>query len=309
VAARATFDLAPSGRLSLADEQPPPVLEPAYRGEAGKSSLRLDSDLLAWKLGTDVVVDAHAYAPGGKPARAVEVSLRADTLEKTLVVFGPRSYRRGPTGLTTTAPEPFSKHPIIYEWAFGGSDMTPADPARRVMDARNPVGKGVAADERALFDQDAHRVEYPGKDPAHAGPAGFGPLASFWSPRLERAGTYDAEWERSRRPLLPVDYDDRFGLSSPDDQRPPRPLRGGERIQVTNMAAEGVVTFDLPKIYLAFSTHVAGRVEEHRATLTTVFLALEERQVSLVWQSALQVSARDVEHLKHTSIDEKRYIG
>ena len=59
VAVKATFDVALDGRLKLADEQPPPLLEPEYRGEPGSSSLRLDSDLLAVKPGTTVAVFAE----------------------------------------------------------------------------------------------------------------------------------------------------------------------------------------------------------------------------------------------------------
>jgi len=76
VAVKATFDIAPSGRLTLADEQPPPVLAPEYLGEPGRSSLRHDSELLAVKPNTDILVHAHAHAPGGKPAPTVPVALR-----------------------------------------------------------------------------------------------------------------------------------------------------------------------------------------------------------------------------------------
>lgn len=52
VAVKATFQVAPDGRLSLGDEQPPPLLAPIHRGDPGLSSLRADSDLLALKPGT-----------------------------------------------------------------------------------------------------------------------------------------------------------------------------------------------------------------------------------------------------------------
>ena len=46
VAVKATFDVGPGGQLKLADEQPPPLLEPEYRGEPGSSSLRLRPEVI-----------------------------------------------------------------------------------------------------------------------------------------------------------------------------------------------------------------------------------------------------------------------
>ncbi|HYO73706.1 MAG TPA: DUF2169 domain-containing protein [Archangium sp.] len=308
VAVKATFDIKENGALKLSDEQPPPLLEPEYRGAPITTSLRLDSDLLAVKPGTDVILDACAHAPGGRATGIVPVSLKVGSVQKTLLVHGVRVYYRGALGLTTSEPRPFVTSPILYEWAFGGNDTSHPDPRKHRVDLRNPIGKGIAADANHLEYQPAHAIEYPGVNPAKVGPAGFGPIASFWSPRLERAGTYDSRWEALKKPLLPDDYDERYALSSPDDQRPVAPLRGGETVSLVNMTSEGMLRFNLPRIYLVFRTHFGRRAEEHRATLTTVFVASEQRKLSLVWQSALQVAPRDVDYLDRTIIREKAYL-
>lgn len=309
VAVKATFDIAPDGRLKLADEQPPPVLEPEYRGEPGKSSLRFDTDLLAVKPGTDIIVDAHAHSPGGRPAEMVPVSLRLGSIEKTIVVYGARAYYRGDIGIAVTRPRPFTTASICYESAFGGTDTSNPDPDRHGIDRRNPIGRGFAVDAARLVHQPAHAIEYPRGDPAKAGPAGFGPIASFWSPRLELAGTYDERWEATKKPLLPDDYDERFAMCSPADQRPDKPIRGGERVELVNMTPEGTLRFDLPKIYLTFTTRFGTRAEEHRATLTTIAVLPEEMKLALVWQSTLKVPAHQTEYLDQTLIGEKRYLA
>ena len=118
VAVKATYAAGASGALALVEEQTPPDLAPVHFGEPGKSSLRPDSDLLAVKPGTDVLVLADAHAPGGQAAASVPVALRAGTLEKHLVVHGERAYYEGPLGLTTTAPRPFhSMASIRTRWA------------------------------------------------------------------------------------------------------------------------------------------------------------------------------------------------
>ena len=59
VAIRATYYVDPGGRLTLFDEQVPPVLAPEHFGEPGRSRLRHDSDLLEVKPSTDILVHAQ----------------------------------------------------------------------------------------------------------------------------------------------------------------------------------------------------------------------------------------------------------
>jgi hypothetical protein len=304
VAVKATFDIAYDGRLRLADDQPNPTLAPEYHGKPGSSSVRLDSDLLAIKPCTDVLLDAHAHALGGRPASSVAVQLRIADVAKQLVVHGARVYYKAATGgLTTSAPQPFHTRPIRYEQAFGGMD-----PAQSGFDPRNPLGVGFSSDTSRLVHQPAPSVEYPSGDPARLGPAGFGPIDAAWSPRRERAGTYDANWQRTRRPLLPEDYDDLYASSAPADQRPSAFLRGGEAVELTHLTPDGKLRFELPKVYLTFSTHFGLRREEHRSRMTAVLIQAETRKLSLVWQSALAVEPEDDEYLDQTVIREKPYL-
>lgn len=306
VSAKATFDIDAKGDIALAPKQLPPLLQPEYRGEESASSLRLDSDLLMRKTGTDVIVDAHAYAPRGKPSPTVLVTLRVGDLEKSLIVHGLRVYYRGALGIRTSSPLPFNKHPIHYEWAYGGSDFSLADPEKHRIDMRNPVGKGVASDERTLIDQPAHAIEYPSGKPSDVGPAGFGPIAAFWSPRLEFAGTYDARWNRTKKPLLPDDYNERFAFSAPLDQRLESPLRGGESVDLRNMTRSGILRFKLPRIHLRCSTSFGDRSVEHPAIISSLIIEPDEMRALIVWQSSLKVPARDVERLDATTIEERR---
>jgi hypothetical protein len=308
VAVRATFGIESSGKFTLLDEQPPPDVEPQYRGEPGKTSLRVDSDLLAPKPTTDVILDACAHAPGHVPTSMVPVSLRLGEIEKTLLVFGLRTYYRGAFGLAASAPQDFVTHPIHYESAFGGFDTTPTDPLKHRLDVRNPVGRGISLTTKGLENQLVHAIEYPNGDPAEVGPAGFGPIDRSWSPRIELAGTYDKQWARSKSPLLPDDYQDSFALSAPLDQRSRQHLRGGEPLLISNMTPNGTLRFDLPKLYFAFTTRFGQREEEHRSNLTTVLVETEKMRLSMIWQAVLSVPARQVEQLDETVITEKQYL-
>jgi hypothetical protein len=239
----------------------------------------------------------------------VAVSIRVADVEKTIVVYGPRVYCKSAFESPSTGPSAdFAVRPIRYEDAYGGTDLEPPDHRRKRMDARNPVGKGVASDPSQLANQPAHTIEYPSGEAASRGPAGFGPLASFWSPRRERGGTYDEKWERLKRPLLPDDYDEKFHLCAPDDQRPSRPLHGDEPVQLVNLTPEGSLRFQLPKTFLTFSTFFGSRREEHRSRLGTILIEPDARKLKLVWHTSLSVRGEDVDYLDRTVIAEKGYV-
>ncbi|MBU8895146.1 DUF2169 domain-containing protein [Corallococcus sp. M34] len=305
VAVKATFDVLPTGKLKLADEQMLPVLVPEYYGEPGASSLRYDSDLLAAKPGTDVLVNAHAHAPGGKPAAAVPVALRVGGLDKRLLVHGERFYRRGVFGLNLSPPRPFSSRQIRYEWAFGGQDFSDPDSRKHRMDERNPIGRGLAVKSASLVDQPAHCLEYLQGDAAVMGPAGFGAIDRSWVPRRNLAGTYDERWARTKRPLLPEDYDPAFARSAPMDQCLHRYLVGGELIELVHMTPEGVLRLRLPTIVLSFRSRFGARRREHAGQMVTVIVEPEEHRLLVVWQTALRVAAQEVDYLDETEIVER----
>jgi hypothetical protein len=309
VAVRATFAIAPNGELSLADEQPPPVLVPEYHGEPGASSLRYDSDLLRAKPCTDVIMDACAHAPRGKKVRRVEVSMRVGAIDKTIVVSGDRLYhKRVLRGIRPGKPAAFDARPIRYEWSYGGTDTADRDPRKHRLDERNPIGSGFAVKPAHLIDKPVPAIEYPKGDIAERGPAGFGPIDAAWSPRRELAGTYDAAWEKNKKPLLADDYDDLYASCAPRDQRVLRYLRGGEPVELVNLTSDGMLRFVLPRVYLTFSTRFGSQREEHRGKLASVLLQPERMRLSLVWQAVLVVAAKRAEYLDHTTIREKPYL-
>jgi hypothetical protein len=308
VAVRATFDLAAHRAVSLADEQPAPLLTPEYWGGPGVSSLRYESDVTLQKPSTDVLVNGAAHAPAGRPAKEVAARLRVGKVDKTIVARGRSFFFKSFVGVAETEPEPFEKMPLRYESAYGGTDTLAEDPREHRMDARNPVGVGFAARAEHLENRPAPTVVYAGVDPAKAGPAGFGALASYWSPRRELGGTYDQRWHDEQAPLLPKDWQPASLQCAPLDQRLDGHLRGGELVELTHLTPEGTLRFALPRIYLAFATHFGSRVEEHRSRLVTVVVEPDEARLVLVWQTSLRVPLRQIDHLDKTVITEKAYV-
>lgn len=306
VAVKGTYTIGEQGELTLADAQSPPLLAPEYYGEPGESSLRYDADLLPAKPCTDVILNATAYAPDGKPSVEFAVGVGIHGRRKILKVLGERHWEKTVMGMKPSTPMPVTRVPIQYERAYGGWDKADPDPARQKWDARNPVGLGVFSQASAQEGRPLHQLEYLNGDVTGTGPAGFGAIDSFWSPRRELAGTYDKAWQQNRHPLLPLDWQPQSLQCAPRDQQSEKPLRGGETIELFNLTPQGRLQFTLPRVYLTFTTYIHGRVEEHRAQLASVIIEPDERTLKMVWTTVL-LCRNEGDYLDQTIIRQKRY--
>ena len=309
VVVKGTYNILPDGTTELAEDQEYPLFLPKYRGEDGKSSIVHEADLIPSKQATDVLLNGHAYAPRGEPTTKVAVILKVHNLIKHLIVFGNRRWEKGLLGqMYTTRSEPFMSMPIVYERAFGGWDTKPEDPADHRLEPRNFIGTGFATRKKHLVGQALPNVEYPKqvvsswKD--RPKPAGFGAVASYWTPRKELAGTFDDKWHNERFPLFPIDFDERFYQCAPEDQQIHGFLRGGEPVELSNLSTNGNLFFRLPEVYLKFMTFFGKKDVEHSAKLSTVIIEPDDPRVIMVWHTSLPchhlVDKLDVTVISHS---------
>ncbi|MFT7774178.1 DUF2169 family type VI secretion system accessory protein [Roseateles sp.] len=288
VAVKATFDIRPDGTTEIAKEQPAVLRLPEHFGEPGKSSIKYDADLVLTKKTTDVIVVGHAYPPAGATVTHADVGFKVGPVQKVLRVFGDRRWR----AMGMSAPEPFEKMPIIYERAYGGTDLASKTPEKD-WEWRNPVGAGFATSGSHANGLALPNIEDPkrliGSWSDRPAPAGFGVVASHWQPRVGFAGTYDDHWMKTRQPLLAEDLDDRYFQCAPADQQAPEFLRGGEPAVLLKLTPGGELRFTLPKLHLGFETRFydGGRQVHQNRRLHTVILEPDFPRVSLVWHSAL----------------------
>lgn len=308
VAVKATYDINPDGTTSLSKEQLEPLIQPEYYGEPGLSSLQYDADLVPPKPTTDIVLNATAYAPEGKPSKNFEVSLQVDDkIFKKLRITGNRWYEKSVVGIQPSAIKPVTEVPITYERAYGGYFNDDPNPKNHRLDSKNPVGCGIFGKSEDRVGRPLPNLEYPGGNIKKVGPAGFGAIDCFWSPRREFQGTYGKKWEENRRPLLPDDWDSRSLCCSPLDQQPKQYLRGGEEIELINLTPNSRLCFSLPKIYPSFRTEIKNQEVDHRCKLSSVIIEPDYPRLIMVWVSAL-ICNTDVDYLEETLIYEKEYI-
>ena len=311
VAVKATYDIRPDGSTRLADRQVPVFRVGQPLGEAGKSSLVHEADLLWLKPGTDVLVNGSAWPDRGRRAAVLDVELQLGTIDKRLRVFGDREWLRSLGGAAISEPTPFESMPIVYERAFGGWDRSATDPADHRLEDRNPVGTGFIDRPEGCVGTRLPNVEYPSQLIAswkdRPAPAGLNAIDCAWSPRRQLAGTYDDAWREKRFPLWAADYDPRYAHCAPRDQQLHGFLRGGEPVSLTHLSPHGTLNFTLPRVYPFFQTRFGRERVEHRAQLCTVVIEPDLPRVILGWQTSLVCNHR-VDELDMTVVTEKRVL-
>ena len=134
---------------------------------------------------------------------------------------------------------------------------------------------------------------------------GFAPLCRHWQPRVGFAGTHDADWQATRMPIAPVDYDPRFEVTVAHDQWSRAPLRGDEPVEVLGATPEGAWRFRLPRYEPEFAVTIRGQRRELQTHLDTFYIDAEERKVELTWRTTIPIPRKRelIERIEMTGKD------
>ena len=277
--------------------------------EPETSTWSLPSDVCLRKVSTDVIIAGSAMAPGRRLVRELDVMFRIGTIERILRVTGTRVWFRGAGGMALTPPEPFEEVSLRWEYAWGGVDDS--DPAQRLEEPRNPAGRGVARDPSTLLHKLGPQIEDP-RDPitgprGRYAPMGVSVVGRGWMPRRQYTGTVDERWMKERMPLPPADFDDRFNQAAPPEQITREPMRGGERVQLLNLNADGALQFELPRIHFFVGARVGAGMTEFRSMLDTVVIQPNDRQLDLTWRATVPMP-RPASRLEFVQVHEKEML-
>lgn len=303
VAVKATYDILPDGELQVANVQVPVFAGPVPYENS--DSVQHETDLGPEKAATDVLLIGNAWALNGKPVTDMLVGLKVGAMTRVAHVYGDREWKSLLLVDTPGAAKPFTKMPLTWERAYGGDG-----PECR---SGNPVGCGIHPDAHGI--RTMPNIEHSKKrlsSPRSNLPAtGFGPIARNWPLRRQYGGTYDANWQATRAPLLPLDFDHRFWQIAPVEQQVPGRLKGGEPIALAGLAPsgfgnDGVLHATLPKVTLAFETQFTDgtSVNSRSAIHSVIFDTSDTPRVSVVHHMALPCHAK-VNQLARTIIFEK----
>jgi len=130
VLAKATYRFVDSQSLELETQEPVPLLQEDEETDYG---LRPRDDLVRNNDAFEVILLGAAHTPGQNPEAATMVTLRVGKVERKILVVGDREWENsGLGGPSMTEPEPFTRMPMTWENAFGGS-------AEVLIDEESPV--------------------------------------------------------------------------------------------------------------------------------------------------------------------------
>jgi hypothetical protein len=306
VVLKATYAISERGQLTVAEEQL--AIEPGdtFHGEPDKSSIKQEAEMTPPKPSTDAFLIADAVAPAPR-TRWVEVHFRVGPRTKSALVMGNRHWLRSMGSVAPSEPEPFERMPIVWENAFGGTDLSAENPKHHAWEPRNPVGQGFrSAHSRAPWEgvplpnvgAIGETLDHPDK---RTTPVGFRPIGRGWQPRVSYAGTYDQAWTEKRMPLLPKDFDERFHNAAPPDLVMPGYLGPGEWVDVHGCTPGGRVFFQLPAFVPALSVKLSGPPREVPMSCDTVTVDTNRMLLLLLWKGMLRVHG-EVPRLEATTL-------
>ncbi len=294
IAVKGTFTIPENGgEPLLREKQEPLILADVFSGAPGLSAPVYETDFAPVKPRCDVILNGSAYAPRGKPAKKIPVSLRMGSMSKVFNVIGNRFWEKTLSVIAATPPAPFTMIPITYNCAFGGTDSSHRDPAYHRAFMENPVGVGFHANpEGAVINgMPLPNTEMTGEEITRPDgmyrPMSFGAVGRGWAPRYRLAGTYDRNWIDNVFPFLPADFNDAYFQCAPTDQQAGYPA-GGETVELINLTPQGRTVFQLPKITVpVVFFRKKGNRHETRAVADTLMLEPDLKRLMITWRAAL----------------------
>lgn len=293
VVIKGTFVLPrPGEQVRLADEQLPLTMADTFTGEPGFSSPVHEIDFAPRKHACDVLLIGSAHAPASHDVTRQQVSLRVGPMEKCFDVVGNRVWKAGLTGITASAPEPFTQMQISYDVAFGGADRNSEDESEHDAYLPNPAGRGwhkhlknAWVDGRPLPNTEelGASISFPSN---RYKPMAFGPLARGWPSRARFAGTYDDQWLAEVFPFLPKDFDERYYQAAPEDQQVPIPDAPMD-VVLSGLTPDGLRQFTLPHFEAPVNVFPKrGPREDYFGVLDTIVFEPDLERFTMSWRIA-----------------------
>lgn len=268
-----------------------------------------ETDLIPFKLTTDIIVKGKAYSPAGKKAFFLECSVSVGALSKNVMVFGPRRIEKKTLrGLVIGDPEPFSEMELGYCHAYGGVARTKNGTIYSYFP--NPIGKGFQLKAGCLSPESIQvphledpsspltsdniamsRIENWIKAPK---PASFGWTRKNFYPRYTYAGVLPEQLPfASRRDGVTKDENKNVNFPSLDfrifqgasDGLWGKQLRGDELVKLVYFDKDNpVFEFCLPGEVPVIQIDTGNGMEEFPAALQTVIIDMNSKLLSTVWR-------------------------
>lgn len=296
--AKATLVVDSQGQLELDTHTAIPILDTEV--ETALGSLPRDntpnrSDEL------DVLILGAAQAVGGAPTSQIRVTFRIGQQLRTLVVTGDRIWSGDDADARPTEPQSFTRLPMSWDRAFGGSadvwvDGTTVVPLSA---PQNPLGLGfdVSSPLENLSrswktPEGFPRVEYTRRLP-NVEHGDFcierwddTPPPACWAPMPPEVCAYLTGASVMADGKSVSDRLKRMSFAHPD-LRFTRP-DPGSRVELTGCHETGPLSFMFPSLYPTLDYQIDDRSGSLAMIATQMVILAEERRIALTYQSAFR---------------------
>lgn len=303
--------------------------DPHSTSEPEYSSLKKVGDTVLFKPLTDVYVTGTVRSFQNKPQTSWHGLLcvrrgQQSLINKTLRFTGSRHWlHKARNEWKLTPPSTTTEVPLRYELAYGGhyldlkANKTTNQTTEQTQEvfAANPAGSGLFGKDSPSHpinqSYPAPQIEWP-TDTVNTSaditfktyrPAGWGPIARWWSPRVERQGSYDEAWQQDFKNNphgyadYPKDFDYSYFNCAPADQMVKGALNGAlqgdEFIELVGVFSDQeAVSLQLPswklQVDLLKNEGPQGKWLKDLMRLDTLHVDLDSQQLHATWRLTLQ---------------------
>lgn len=295
-------------RIPANDKKPRPLIPArpllrtdSYVGAPETTAPLAEHDFCLRKQKCDVVFNAAAHTPDGRPVKTLTVAVKVAGMAKQLQVTGERRWLPGGLGWQSSDIQPFTTMPLHYGKAFGGMHLWQRND-QTLMDVYidNSVGTGYAcgAPTELVAGRPLPNLTLPGhqvrKPDDRVQPVALSALPRNHPQRRRYAGTYDEHWRQNDFPLLPRDFDERYHQSVPEDQQIAFP-RGGEEVLLYHVVPQRpTVRFRLPRLD-NMPVRILTRDYEvltPQVVVDTLYFEPDQGCFSVVWRATVPIKRR-----------------
>ena len=301
-----SYRITPAG-VCERDHTPPFLPIDIYWSDPEHSSPRLEAELVACKVATDIVVLGHAYAPAHRPTTRCDVAIEIGSARKVITVFGDRVALGDGGSVSFSAPEPFAALPLVFERAYGGADYP-----------RNPVGCGFVVDAMPHSPVPLPNFEDPddmltperlvlrerkhwNRQPLPQGMSWFG---KTWYPRMSYVGVTPGNVDANETmreeslglvPAGHISLARQFRLPSWDVRfnngaaigLALHGLRGDERVRLVNLTPDGRAEFRLPGGSPRIVADIGAGETQPEVRLYSVMIEPDAARLTLIWGASV----------------------
>ncbi|BCE02722.1 DUF2169 family type VI secretion system accessory protein [Marinicellulosiphila megalodicopiae] len=276
---KGTFDLKHQETAMFSEIQMPVIGDQFAFGNP-KGWLQYDSDFAFFKDNADFIVNGSCYPPKNETVNECHVKVSLDSIEKKLLIKGDRYESPGLAGSSASKADNFSVMSVNYSNSYGGKD-----------EPTNPAGKGIDKNQQGI-------KWFPNVIDLNQGeeaPASFGAVNKAWPVRIALAGTYDENWQNTRWPWFPEDFDWAFFNAAQPELIYDGYLKGDEPVKFHNMHPDHpVFEASLPEVMpVCYLNNIEEEefIAVEEINLDTVTVDMDSRRMMLVWRAVVDVSS------------------